>query len=613
MDNQKRAEVYRLCDGCELSDIKVGSLYEVRIQGFATFGTFVYLNGHVKGLVHKSNVKSLHEEGEYIVVRVRQIRDNGNIDLEEMLIKDYEVKETKKEQSTIRLGDLKQMIRRRVSLECEIGQIKQTSGPTIFTLIDETGTENGAAFIEAGKRAYPEVNLKDMVTVSGEVMDRNGQLQIEVSNMRLLKGEELITVRERIEKALEERAKPEDMPFMIESEVLEALKPALQKVAQIIRKSVFTAQPIILRHHADADGISAAVAVEQAVVALINENGGDYENETHLLKRAPSKAPFYEIEDVTRDLDFALKDNVRFGQKLPIILMMDNGSTEEDEASYRMARVYDIPICVVDHHHPDESTDAYLLAHVNPYHVGGDFGVTAGMLGGELARMICPSVEDKIKHLPAVAAVGDRSEAPERDAYLALVADNYSEDDCKDIALALDYEQFWLRFNDGREIVKDILNLKGNTERHKKLVHLLVTEANGAIEDQLSASMPHVTHQMLANDANLFMLDVEIYAHRFTFPPPGKTSGEVHDIFCKKYVGKPVVTLGVGPDFTVIRSRGVLMNIPQMVRELRDEIDGGGVNGGGHLVVGSIKFVEGMRDVVVQALMDKIAAFPLDN
>ena len=613
MDNQKRAEVYRLCDGCELSDIKVGSLYEVRIQGFATFGTFVYLNGHVKGLVHKSNVKSLHEEGEYIVVRVRQIRDNGNIDLEEMLVKDYEVKETKKEQSTIRLGDLKQMIRRRVSLECEIGQIKQTSGPTIFTLIDETGTENGAAFIEAGKRAYPEVNLKDMVTVSGEVMDRNGQLQIEVSNMRLLKGEELITVRERIEKALEERAKPEDMPFMIESEVLEALKPALQKVAQIIRKSVFTAQPIILRHHADADGISAAVAVEQAVVALINENGGDYENETHLLKRAPSKAPFYEIEDVTRDLDFALKDNVRFGQKLPIILMMDNGSTEEDEASYRMARVYDIPICVVDHHHPDESTDAYLLAHVNPYHVGGDFGVTAGMLGGELARMICPSVEDKIKHLPAVAAVGDRSEAPERDAYLALVADNYSEDDCKDIALALDYEQFWLRFNDGREIVKDILNLKGNTERHKKLVHLLVTEANGAIEDQLSASMPHVTHQMLANDTNLFMLDVEIYAHRFTFPPPGKTSGEVHDIFCKKYVGKPVVTLGVGPDFTVIRSRGVLMNIPQMVRELRDEIDGGGVNGGGHLVVGSIKFVEGMRDVVVQALMDKIAAFPLDN
>ena len=35
------------------------------------------------------------------------------------------------------------------------------------------------------------------------------------------------------------------------------------------------------------------------------------------------------------------------------------------------------------------------------------------------------------------------------------------------------------------------------------------------------------------------------------------------------------------------------MNIPQMVRELHDELIGAGVNGGGHLVVGSIKFVGG--------------------
>ena len=108
------------------------------------------------------------------------------------------------------------------------------------------------------------------------------------------------------------------------------------------------------------------------------------------------------------------------------------------------------------------------------------------------------------------------------------------------------------------------------------------------------------------------MIDVEIYAHRFTFPPPGKTSGEIHDILCKENEGKPVVTLGIGPDFAVIRSRGVLMNIPVMVRELREEINGGGVNGGGHLVVGSIKFVEGMRDTVIAGLIDKIGKFPIE-
>jgi len=56
----------------------------------------------------------------------------------------------------------------------------------------------------------------------------------------------------------------------------------------------------------------------------------------------------------------------------------------------------------------------------------------------------------------------------------------------------------------------------------------------------------------------------------------------------------------------VIRSRGVAMNIPQMVRDLHNELPGAGVNGGGHLVVGSIKFVEGMRKEVLQRLAEMI-------
>ena len=50
------------------------------------------------------------------------------------------------------------------------------------------------------------------------------------------------------------------------------------------------------------------------------------------------------------------------------------------------------------------------------------------------------------------------------------------------------------------------------------------------------------------------------------------------------------------------------MNIPRMVRELRTEITGGGISGGGHLVVGSIKFVEGMRHDVLEGLIAKIAS-----
>jgi archaea-specific RecJ-like exonuclease len=603
--------VYRLGANCDLEEVEEEKYYLGRVQGFAPFGEFVQLNDRVKGLVHKSNIKVQRKEKDPIIVRVIQVRSNGNIDLEEVLPTVYHTQNVTKKMPSIRLSDIGQKIGRTVMIEGEVAQIKQTSGPTIFTIVDESGTENAAAFIEAGVRAYPEVQLGDIVAVIGEVMQRNNQLQIEVGSLAVLDPEDADRVRARIDAALDERAEPAEIPFLVESEVFERLKPEMRRVAKLIRKAVFTARPIVLRHHADADGICAAVAVEQAVTALIRESGGDFDAEYFLFKRAPSKAPFYEIEDITRDLDFALKDNVRYGQKMPMILLMDNGSTEEDVPSMKVTQIFDLPMLVVDHHHPDEVVDQYLQGHVNPYHVGGDFGITAGMLGTEIARLINPAVEEQIKHLPAVAAVGDRSEAPERPRYLALAAPGYSEEDCKDIALALDYEQFWLRFNDGREIVKEILNLNGDRGRHRRFVNLLTEEANRAIEEQMEAVMPHVEGRILPNGARLFMLDVEIHAHRFTFPPPGKMSGEAHDRLVRQHPGEPVVTLGFGPDFAVLRSRGVLMNIPQMVRELRHEIVGGGVNGGGHLVVGSIKFVEGMRDEVLKSLIEKIGKAPI--
>lgn len=599
--------VYRMGQGCDLGDVEVGKTYIGRVQGFANFGTFIQLNDRVKGLVHKSNARTVHRERESILVRVMNIRNNGNIDLEEVTIPVYTVEMVEKKSTAVRLSELGGKVGRTVSIEGEVAQVKQTSGPTIFTIVDESGTENAAAFVEAGVRAYPEAELGDIVRIVGEVMMRQNQLQIEVENLTLLAGEDAETVRDRIDRALDQRAEPPDVPLLIESEVLEHVKPEMRKVAKIIRRAVFSSQPIIIRHHADADGICSGVAIEQAVISLIRESGGDFDADYYLVKRAPSKAPFYEIEDITRDLDYATKDHARYGQKMPLVILTDNGSTEEDLPSMKIARVYDLPIAVIDHHHPDAIVDQYVVGHVNPYHVGGDYGITAGMLGTEVARLINPAIENLIRHLPAVAGVGDRSEAPERARFLALVKDTYTEQDCKDIALALDYLQFWLRFNDGREIVKDVLNLAGDSERHKKMVSYQVEGANLAIQDQMSACMPHVRHQTLSNSAELFLIDVEIHAHKFTFPPPGKTSGEVHDRLCQQHAGSPVVTIGFGPDFAVLRSRGVMMNIPKMVRELRDEIPGGGISGGGHLVVGSIKFVEGMRDEVLKGLIDKIS------
>ncbi|HNW36662.1 MAG TPA: S1 RNA-binding domain-containing protein, partial [Candidatus Ozemobacteraceae bacterium] len=49
-------------------DVEVGTIYQGRVQGFATFGSFVQISDRLKGLVHKSNVRTNHEEGNEIRV-----------------------------------------------------------------------------------------------------------------------------------------------------------------------------------------------------------------------------------------------------------------------------------------------------------------------------------------------------------------------------------------------------------------------------------------------------------------------------------------------------------------------------------------------------------------
>jgi len=602
--------VHVLDRACDTDDLVIGDIYRGKVSGIANFGAFVDLNDHVRGLAHNKFLKRTPEVGEEITVRVRNVAPNGNIELEPAEVGEHHTLEVRKELPVTRVSDLPRSVGKMICMEGEVIQVKQTGGPTIFTVADDSGLVFCAAFERAGVRAYPEIDTEMIVRAIGDVSVRNGQIQIEIRSMRQLWGGEASEVKDRIERAIDQRAEPSDPPLLVESEIIARLKPKMREVAKEIRRAILKSKPIVVRHHADADGMSAAVAIETAVIPLIREVGGS-DAEYYNYRRAPSKAPFYELEDVTKDLTYALEDQSRHDQKMPLVVLMDNGSTEEDVPAMKQARIYGLEMLVVDHHHPDQAVDEYLITHVNPAHQGGDFGITTGMLATEIARMINPEVEEKIKHFPAVSAVGDRSEAPEAERYIRLVEDRFSKDDLKKIALALDYEAFWLRFNDGRGLVNDILCL-GRLDRHRKIVQLLCEQAKEAIDEQLRASFAHVKTQTLPNGAVMNVLDVENYAHKFTFPPPGKTSGEVHDLLCKKFEGKPVVTIGYGPDFAVLRSRGVRMNIPKMVRELREEIKAGGVNGGGHLVVGSIKFVGGMRKEVLAKLVEKIAACPTD-
>jgi archaea-specific RecJ-like exonuclease len=615
-----KTPVYVLHQSCDIDDLEVGSDYKGKITRVENYGIFVSLSKKVFGLLRMRSPR--YRVGDELFVHVIEIkRGKGEVNLSKSNIKGkYELVNLKKNIPRVKIGDItKKTMGKTVKIVGEVVQIQQTSGPTIFTVSDETSTTWAAAFEQPGVRVYPEINTGDIVEILGEVSLHNGEIQIESESIAALEGEEAEETRKLINDAIDAKAEPENTDLLIESETLEKLRPKMKEAAKAIRRAILDGRSILVRHHADADGICAGVAIEKAVVPLLKETNNDSDAEWHFFKRSPSKAPFYEIEDVVKDLSYSLEDMERHGQKLPLLVLLDNGSTEEDILAIMQVKIYDIEVVVVDHHFPGEVTDGkvavdeYVDTHVNPYLVGGDSQITAGALAVEIAKMINPEVKDKLMHLPGIAAVGDHARSEEAEKYIKLAEDKgYSEEDLDKVATCIDFEAFFLRFMNGRGLIDTILGL-GDEKRHEKLVEALYRESQKRVEWQLKAAMPNLKTKQLPNGLIFSLLDVEKYAHKFTFPAPGKTCGFVHDEVVQKYgEEKPILTLAYGPDFSVIRATDAVnemygFNLNNIISKLAVEIPQAGIDGGGHECAGSLKFVEGLSGEVLTSFENEVA------
>ena len=624
--NQVR-DVYVLDSLCKMSDIDKDKLYQGKITRIERYGAFVSLNNNVWGLM-RGDV-SEYNVGDEIIVFITTIKSRENkIDLAPAYVDKYRLIRLKKSIPRTLIKQLDEKKGKIVRIDGEVQQIQQTSGPTIFMVGDESGVSEIAAFDKAGERSYPEIEVGDAVQVLGEVNEHGGKTQIESSSMTKLNEENTRKLRALIDDALNKRAEPEDVDFLVQSDVLNRLKPKMREAAQKIRRAILDGRTILLRHHNDADGICAGVAMEKALIPLIEEINPSNDAQYYYFKRSPSKAPFYELEDVVKDLSFALEDQERHGQKLPLIVLLDNGSTEEDIVALMQAKIYDIEVVVIDHHSPGElltkdeqngeiygatvAVDEYVDTHVNPYLVGGDSQLTAGALATEVANIINPDVKDLIKHLPAVAALGDHAECGEVYQYLQLASEKgFTKEHLAKIAECVDFEAYFLRFMNGRGIMDTILAVD-NLDKHEKMIDALYKEYQKRVDTQLKAALPNIKKTQLENGIYFNLIDVEKFAHKFTFPAPGKTCGFVHDHIIKELgEDKPIVTLGHGPDFGVFRATDAVneefgFNVNDIVSTMIERIPSAGIDGGGHECAGSIKYIEGLGDEVLYKVVEEI-------
>ncbi|MFB6094982.1 MAG: OB-fold nucleic acid binding domain-containing protein [Halodesulfurarchaeum sp.] len=480
-----------------------------------------------------------------------------------------------------------------VAVEGEITDIRQTSGPTVFELSDETDSVECAAFKSAGVRAYPEVDLSDIVRLVGEVERRRGDLQIETTSLEVLESEAAEAVETRLADALRERARPVETDLLVDDPDIAVVKDDLIEAATVIRRAVLEPRPVIVRHTATLEGYVAGTALERALLPLVRAEHEESAAEYHYVDRRPLDDPFYDIDAATDDVTDMLEAADRHGEKHPLFVLVDAGSTRESIDGLEFLSIYDAESVVIDGGFADADAADAAEALVSPTAAGAD-PVPTGVLGVHLAGIVNSDVRDDLTHLPA-ASYWDG--LPDRYGDLAKSA-GYDLEAVRSIRNAVALEAFYQSYEDKRELIADLFW----DERNLALAEPISEQFRTKLEAELETAEPHLEDRN-REGVSIAVLDVDAYTHQYDFPPVRILIDQLHR---RRDPPEPSVTIGFKRDELLVTG-SEWVDVRGVGEAVAERLPEAGVTPRGGRD-GTIEFLSGERDAVLEAAVEEIAA-----
>jgi RecJ-like exonuclease len=501
--------------------------------------------------------------------------------------------------------------RETVSIIALVNKIVQTGGPTVFVVSDGTGNLSIKGFIKPGVRAYPEIVEGLIVRAVVEIGDFQGEMEGEIKSIKLLDEANKKHFIESMNEIEKERAKVLAPNFLVENNILSKLKNSFIEAATQIRLAVIQNRPIIVRHHNDTDGYSSGFALERAILPLIEKQHNSDKAAWEFFTRAPCAAPFYEIDDSIRDMANSLRNVAKHSNKMPLIIIADNGSSPEDLLGIKQGKVHGADFIVVDHHYFDKDVvSEEVLVHINPFLVGEDGAkFSAGMLCTELARFINPEVKN-IEQIPALAGFADRIDIanPElMQKYLKIAqTQGYTKELLSDISLVIDYVSSKVRFMEVREYIEVLFGEPRNKQKH--LVELMAPYIKELDKKGFKIGKSNAKVEKIGN-VNLQVLYFEEFFPGFGFfPKPGRIVGLVHDSLQEEKGVTNLVTVGVmATALTMRATNGANFSVHDLIHFLDKKIPEAFVEGGGHKNAGSINFLPNKQKQVFELLKEFIS------
>jgi len=416
----------------------------------------------------------------------------------------------------VTVDELPDTVGKFVRLEGTVAGVRQTGGPTIFQLRDEDGTVECAAFVEAGVRAYPEVEADDVVRLDGVVEERRGEIQVETEALVVLEAENREAVERRMADALDERARPDETKPLADDETVAGLADEIEDAATAIRKAVLTDRPVIVRHAATADGYVGGAAIERATLPLVEDahTGGDAGY--HYFDRRPLEGGVYDMEDATKDVTTMLENRDRHGEKLPLFVFVGAGGTRESADGFEFLSIYGAPRVVIDEVAADEAVREAVETIVSPALIDAAEDqppTSASTLAATVAAQVNADVREDLVHLPAVSFWAD---APEPYVEAATEA-GFDAEAVRDIREAVALEAFYQSYDDKRELIADLL-FGEESQDVSALAGNVADQFRTKIDREVATARANLTRESVSG-RDIAVLDTDAFTHRFDFPP----------------------------------------------------------------------------------------------
>jgi len=480
-----------------------------------------------------------------------------------------------------------------VRIEGVVESARQTSGPTVFEIRDETGAVECAAFEEAGVRAYPEIGLDDVVRLDGEIRERRGEIQVETEALVVLEDEDRAAVQDRLTEALREQADPGSVDPLVDDPAVEALADDLREVATAVRRAVLEDRPVVVRHTATADGYVAGVALERATLPLVRDHHEQHDAVYHYFDRRPLEEGVYDMDDATRDVTNMLGARERHGEKFPLFVFVAVGATRDSLDGFELLDLYGAERVIVDDVAADPEMDEAVDGLVAPdaEHAAD---TTATTLAANVAAHVGEDVRDDLRHLPAVSFWEG---APK--AYVEAAAEaGYDADATREVREAVALEAFYQSYEDKRELVTDLLF--GDGDGPGGFAGHVSEQFREKLSAEIETAEVNLDYQTL-DDATVAVLDAEAFTHRYEFPPTHLLVEELH----RGHRDEVDAVVVVSDDELYVRTDAPL-DVRDVADRAREWVPNAGITAT-NARDGKLEYVVGERESVLDAVVDVVA------